>query len=101
MATRRACPGVHAVPTRAAPRDRRDKPGGSLSTIGVPAMVGDVLSQAEVESLLSAMDTPTAAKKSRDSVESGAAAAADMEHRAHSREKVIPYDFKRPERVGK
>lgn len=53
-------------------------------------MSGDVLSQAEVESLLSAMDSREA--------EVVAEATAS---RAKSREKVSPYDFKRPERVGK
>jgi flagellar motor switch protein FliM len=47
--------------------------------------MGDVLSQAEVESLLSALD-------------SGAPAAAAPKR---PREKVTVYDFKRPERVGK
>jgi flagellar motor switch protein FliM len=59
-------------------------------------MSGDVLSQAEVESLLSAMD-------------SGSAAASATSRRAaptgptlfKGREKVSPYDFRRPERVGK
>jgi flagellar motor switch protein FliM len=53
-------------------------------------MSGDVLSQAEVESLLSAMDRREAdviadAPTSRD----------------RHRDKISPYDFKRPERVGK
>lgn len=65
-------------------------------------MSGDVLSQAEVESLLSALDTgkaaggaggiaPTATAK-RGGGGSGT---------ARMREKVTTYDFKRPERVGK
>lgn len=53
-------------------------------------MSGDVLSQAEVESLLSAMDSREA--------EVVAEATAG---RIKSRDKVSPYDFKRPERVGK
>ena len=53
-------------------------------------MSGDVLSQAEVESLLSAMD-------SRESDVIADAATSRIRHR----EKVSPYDFKRPERVGK
>ena len=58
-------------------------------------MSGDVLSQAEVESLLSAMAA-------------GAEAAAGCRRRRPAagrcprrREKITPYDFKRPERVGK
>lgn len=58
-------------------------------------MSGDVLSQAEVESLLSAMEQtaprPAAPKKAPT------ATAAPPK----PREKVSPYDFKRPERVGK
>lgn len=53
-------------------------------------MSGDVLSQAEVESLLSAMDA-------RDSDIVADAATSRFKHR----EKISPYDFKRPERVGK
>ncbi len=53
-------------------------------------MSGDVLSQAEVESLLSAMD-------SREADVIADAAASRVRHR----DKVSPYDFKRPERVGK
>jgi flagellar motor switch protein FliM len=53
-------------------------------------MGGDVLSQAEVESLLSAMD-------SRESDVIADAATSRIRHR----DKVSPYDFKRPERVGK
>jgi flagellar motor switch protein FliM len=53
-------------------------------------MSGDVLSQAEVESLLSAMD-------SREGDVIADAAVSRIRHR----EKISPYDFKRPERVGK
>src|SRR5216110_3202408 len=53
-------------------------------------MSGDVLSQAEVESLLSAMD-------SRESDVIADAATSRIKHR----DKISPYDFKRPERVGK
>jgi flagellar motor switch protein FliM len=52
--------------------------------------MSDLLSQAEVESLLSAMDRGPAVKAG-----GGQPAPAKM------REKVTPYDFKRPERVGK
>ncbi len=65
-------------------------------------MGGDVLSQHEVESLLSAMETggpkasaPSGAASPPPSSSSGAAA------KSRTREKVTPYDFKRPERVGK
>ncbi len=53
-------------------------------------MSDDVLSQAEVESLLSAMD-----KRDQDVVSQATTS------RAKNRGKVSPYDFKRPERVGK
>jgi flagellar motor switch protein FliM len=53
-------------------------------------MSGDVLSQAEVESLLSAMD-------GREADVIADAATSRLKHR----EKISPYDFKRPERVGK
>src|SRR5512145_303583 len=62
-------------------------------------MADEVLSQAEVESLLSAMES-----------QGGRPAAAPGPERtavpvptrgARSREKITPYDFKRPERVGK
>lgn len=62
-------------------------------------MGGDVLSQAEVESLLSAMaasgDTAAAAPIS------GLPAAKAAKAPPRLREKITPYDFKRPERVGK
>jgi flagellar motor switch protein FliM len=50
----------------------------------------DVLSQAEVESLLSAMDG-----RETDVIADAA------KSRVRHREKISPYDFKRPERVGK
>src|SRR5688572_17299464 len=57
-------------------------------------MADEVLSQAEVESLLNAMDTQGPA--------TGSSAAAGVARSAgRAREKVVPYDFKRPERVGK
>ena len=64
-------------------------------------MGGDVLSQAEVESLLSAMST------GEETAATAAAAPADLPQMAAGgpppkpREKITPYDFKRPERVGK
>ncbi len=54
-------------------------------------MSDEVLSQAEVESLLSAMDVGSA----KSSV------AAPSAGPSRPREKITPYDFKRPERVGK
>src|SRR5690606_36868065 len=54
-------------------------------------MSDEVLSQAEVESLLSAME----AGVNRSEAVPRAAAAPRM------RDKITPYDFKRPERVGK
>jgi flagellar motor switch protein FliM len=61
-------------------------------------MSDDVLSQSEVENLLGQMEkagkasTPSPGARARGS---GADAA------GRPREKIIPYDFKRPERVGK
>lgn len=57
-------------------------------------MADEVLSQMEVESLLSALDT--GAPKSPQQHPPGRTAPL-----VRSREKVTPYDFKRPERVGK
>ncbi len=60
-------------------------------------MPGDVLSQTEVESLLSALDTPGPRP-----VESGGSGPSNLSLRgSRLREKVTTYDFKRPERVGK
>ena len=58
-------------------------------------MTGDVLSQAEVENLLSAMESgnpDAAAPAPRRAVPAAP---------SKLRDKVSPYDFKRPERVGK
>ena len=60
-------------------------------------MVGDVLSQAEIESLLSAMDAGGQERPSQPS----ATAAVEPAAVHRPREKITPYDFKRPERVGK
>jgi flagellar motor switch protein FliM len=60
-------------------------------------MSDDVLSQDEVESLLNAMDTSGGSAKSSKPAENRQAALGDR----GTREKVTPYDFKRPERVGK
>lgn len=61
-------------------------------------MTGDVLSQSEVENLLNAMDGGAKAGAAK---RPAAAAAPAQGTAAKSREKVTPYDFKRPERVGK
>lgn len=55
-------------------------------------MSGEVLSQAEVESLLSSLDGASAPAPSRTQARSES---------GRPREKVTAYDFKRPERVGK
>jgi flagellar motor switch protein FliM len=61
-------------------------------------MGGDVLSQTEVENLLSAMaDGGAEAAAPAAPPPPQAQAAAHAQHR----EKITPYDFKRPERVGK
>ena len=60
-------------------------------------MSDDVLSQAEVENLLSQMQTAgDGATKSP-----AAARESSAEPSTKPREKIVPYDFKRPERVGK
>ena len=79
-------------------------------------MSGDVLSQTEVESLLSAMATggeaaaaaASAPKESAGAPEPSAGRATgsgdadlSMGSLVKPREKITPYDFKRPERVGK
>jgi flagellar motor switch protein FliM len=60
-------------------------------------MADEILSQSEVESLLSSMESH-GAKAVPPSV---AAPAVPTRAHARVREKVSPYDFKRPERVGK
>lgn len=57
--------------------------------------MGDVLSQAEVESLLSSIETAAPARPAE------ARQGAEPPAVFRPREKVTPYDFKRPERVGK
>src|SRR5512136_225081 len=57
-------------------------------------MSGDVLSQAEVENLLNAMGTGAQPPVP-------AVAPAEVAMAVKHREKITPYDFKRPERVGK
>ena len=57
-------------------------------------MTDEVLSQAEVESLLNAMESKAAAIADQGNTVAGRAS-------GPSREKITPYDFKRPERVGK
>src|SRR5688500_14951545 len=63
-------------------------------------MADEVLSQAEVESLLTAMESHTA-KAVSSPTESAPLLAAGARPPVRPREKVTPYDFKRPERVGK
>ncbi len=63
-------------------------------------MAEEVLSQAEVENLLSAMEAHTARSGGTSEIEAPVVAGARSPARS-VREKVIPYDFKRPERVGK
>ena len=64
-------------------------------------MPGDVLSQAEVESLLNAVDGGGAATATSAPARPQAAAAPPAPSSHRGRDKVTPYDFKRPERVGK
>lgn len=91
---------------------RREAPYGDES------MSGDVLSQSEVENLLSAM--AVGGQKTAETASGGAASlekrapppaagsvamgqtpTASASAAAKPREKITPYDFKRPERVGK
>lgn len=60
-------------------------------------MAENVLSQAEVESLLNAMETGSDTSR----LPSVSSADARSGRTARTRDKVTPYDFKRPERVGK
>lgn len=65
-------------------------------------MPGDVLSQAEVESLLNAVEGGATAVAAADAPRlSAAPAPVPSPTSFRPREKVTPYDFKRPERVGK
>jgi flagellar motor switch protein FliM len=58
----------------------------------------DVLSQADVEKLLTQMETESSAVPKMPTA-GAPTAAPDLESKP--REKIVPYDFKRPERVGK
>jgi len=61
-------------------------------------MADEVLSQAEVENLITAMESQVA-RNAAAQVEAGVRGSGKSG--ARIREKVVPYDFKRPERVGK
>ena len=60
----------------------------------------EVLTQAEIESLLASVGKGKPAEAPRD-VPTAPAASSPPPPVKKSREKIIPYDFKRPERVGK
>jgi flagellar motor switch protein FliM len=64
-------------------------------------MSSEVLSQAEVESLLSAMEVGQVPGAPAAAAVLEAARAAAAAQPTRLREKITPYDFKRPERVGK
>jgi flagellar motor switch protein FliM len=64
-------------------------------------MSGEVLSQAEVESLLSAMETGGLPGARPPAAPAAARRSAPAAAPPKSRDKITPYDFKRPERVGK
>jgi len=64
-------------------------------------MADEVLSQSEVESLLSAMESHSAKAATTAPPVGGPAMVAGTRPPLRPREKVTPYDFKRPERVGK
>src|SRR5215467_7002020 len=64
-------------------------------------MADEVLSQAEVESLLTAMESHTARTAATTPAAAAPSIAAGTRPPLRPREKVTPYDFKRPERVGK
>ncbi|MHC4402203.1 MAG: flagellar motor switch protein FliM [Planctomycetota bacterium] len=64
-------------------------------------MSGDVLSQTEVEGLLSAMAGTEPEPAPVEAAPPAADQSPDRPMSARSREKTTPYDFKRPERVGK
>jgi flagellar motor switch protein FliM len=65
-----------------------------------PIMSGELLSQTEVESLLSAMEGGARSQTASAAAARGAAAMS-AGPTGRTREKVTLYDFKRPERVGK
>ena len=64
-------------------------------------MADEVLSQQEVESLLSAMESHTARTAATAPAGTAPSAAGTARPPLRPRDKVTPYDFKRPERVGK
>src|SRR6476469_6009438 len=64
-------------------------------------MADEVLSQSEVESLLSAMESHSAKTAPAAASHGAASIAAGARPPLRPREKVTPYDFRRPERVGK
>jgi flagellar motor switch protein FliM len=64
-------------------------------------MADEVLSQAEVESLLSVMESHTAKAGAPGGGAAAPGQATAERPTVRPREKVMPYDFKRPERVGK
>lgn len=64
-------------------------------------MAEDVLSQAEVENLLSAVAGGPAATRAKPTARAGRPVPERVAQPAKPREKITPYDFKRPERVGK
>src|SRR5690349_11944917 len=64
-------------------------------------MADEVLSQAEVESLLSSMEAQTARSGVPNAPPPVAAGSGVGRLSGRPREKITPYDFKRPERVGK
>ena len=61
----------------------------------------EVLSQAEVESLLSAMESGGGGGAAGAGAPASVPAGGGASTAPRSREKITPYDFKRPERVGK
>jgi flagellar motor switch protein FliM len=72
-------------------------PYSALETV----MADEVLSQSEVESLLNAMESHSAKTATAAPVAASPAIVAGVRPPLRPREKVTPYDFKRPERVGK
>src|SRR5437868_1282847 len=64
-------------------------------------MADEVLSQAEVESLLSSMEAQSARAGVPSAPPPVATGSSSSRLPGRPREKITPYDFKRPERVGK